>query len=555
MANPFDKFDDKSKENPFDKFDAQAAPQQEKKPQDDLPFMRRFFQGWRDPIAGGAQLLEQSLPSGVSQSINEANNWLADKTGLVAKLPAGGVTEFERGIEQEYQKARGKDAGFDAARLTGNVINPTNIAIASKIPKAASLAGRIGLGAAVGGASAALNPALDEESSFWDQKVKQSLMGAAFGGALPIVGAGLSRLVSPKASTNPQLQSLMAEGVKPTIGQALGGTVGRIEEKLQSLPIMGDAISKARNAAAETFRTATFNRALKPIDLELPKGVDGRDAIAFTEKALGAKYDDVLSKIGAIPTDKTFNANVGKLTEMVNKMMMPADEKQKFMQAINNMAQSMDKRGVLTSDAYKALESSLSRDSRVLGASQNIYEGKLAPAVAQLKVELQGLLKRQAGSHADDLKDANAGWANFKRVQRAAASVGAENGNFTPAQFQSAVKALSGSKDKAAFARGGALGQDLGDAGKSILSGKIADSGTAGRLAMGAGALGSGMINPAIPASLIAGAGAYSSPAQNFLRYLAATRPQNAQSVANQVNQFTPIMAPFVGGLLQTNNQ
>ena len=160
------------------------------------------------------------------------------------------------------------------------------------------------------------------------------------------------------------------------------------------------------------------------------------------------------------------------------------------------------------------------------------------------------MLKRQAGSSADDLKATNTAWANFKRVQNAGSKLGADSGNFSPSQLQNAVRALDKSKDKAAFARGNALMQDLGDAGKSVLGNKVPDSGTAGRLIMGGGALGSYLINPAIPASLLGGAGLYTQPAQSFLNALITKRPELAQSIASSVKQSSPYLTPAALGLL-----
>ena len=521
----------------------------------DLSFTERFFHGWRDPIDGGAQLLESGVkalsPSLVS-GINSAQNWLADKTGLVGKLPEGGVSEFNQNIENQYQASRGSNAGtFDGGRLAGNVINPANLAIAARAPAGVTLLQKAAVGAGTGALSGALNPVYGDQENYGSDKLKQVGLGGIFGAALPVATAGVSRLVSPKASTNPQLQQLLSEGVKPTIGQTLGGTAAKVEERLQSLPIMGDMISSARNVANNTFETAAFNRALKPIGENLPQGLKGRDAVAYTEQVLKDRYNNVLDRIGAITPDKSFSERVASLTAMVNKQMMPVTEKEKFTQAISNIAQSMDKRGVITSDAYKALESSLGTDASKLGMSANIYEAKLAPAVKQLQAELRDMLKRQAGDAADELQSVNAGWANFKRVQNAASKLGADSGEFSPAQFQNAVRALDKSKDKAAFARGTALGQDLGDAGKTILTGKVANSGTPERMAYGLGALGSGFVSPAIPVGLTVGAAAYSQPMQNILRYLATTRPTYAPQIANGIEQFGALSAPAAAGLLQ----
>lgn len=539
MANPFDQFDEPATTgNPFDQFDAKpkAAP---------LTRTDKFVRGLRDPIDGGAQLLTNMLPDSVVQAGNRLNNWLAENTGLVGKLPAGGVDQQTREAEAEYQtrRAASGESGFDGYRTIGNVASPANLALATRIPAAATLAGRIGAGAAAGAVSGGLAPV--GEGDFWTEKAKQAGVGAAVGGALPAVMGAAARVISPNASKNANLQLLRREGVQPTIGQTLGGVANKIEERLQSLPLMGDMISKARGSANSQFEAAAFNRALKPIGQALPEGVSGRDAVVHTESVLKSAYDDVLQRIGAITPDAAFNDKVISLKKMVNGLVMPKADKAKFTAALNDVKASLDGNGVMTSDAYKALESSLGADARKLAASTNIYDGKIAPAVRQLQAELRDMLNRQAGRHADDLKAVNAGWANFKRVQNAAAKVGAEDGHFTPAQFQNAVRAMDKSKDKSAFARGSALGQDLGDAGKTVLGSKVPNSGTPERLFYGGGAaLGASVINPMIPASLLAGAAAYTPAMQRFLSAAAASRPHLAQPAANMLRKSIPALVP-----------
>lgn len=505
----------------------------------------KLIRGAVDPIEGGAQLLTNLLPKSVVEAGNSFNNWIADKTGLVAKLPEGGINQQIKEKEAEYQaqRAAAGETGFDGYRMLGNVVSPANIAVAAKLPAAATTLGKIGVGAAGGAASSMLSPVAEED--YWKQKAIQGATGAVGGAAVPVLSKAVSRVISPNASVNPQLQLLQQEGVKPTVGQTLGGWANRLEEKAQSVPIIGDAISYARNKSTSEFERAANNRALAPIGEKLPDGLTGRDAIAYTEKVLGDKYDEVLSKIGAIGTDAKFNQGLQSLDAMVNKLMIAKGDKLKFKAALNDVKSSIDNNGVITSDIYKTLESSLGKDAATLARSQSINENKIAPAVKQLQAELKDLLQRQAGQSADELKAANAGWANFKRVQRAAASVGAEDGQFTPAQFQSAVKALDKSKDKGAFARGNALGQDLGDAGKSVLTNKVPNSGTADRFLLGGGALtGAYLANPLLPAGLLGGAAMYSAPAQALLRGLVSARPQGAKAVANSFEQAAPFLIP-----------
>lgn len=537
---------------------AHFAGEQPKPPMLQVPMSRtdKVIKGMADPIEGGAQLLTRMLPQGVVDAGNSFNNWLADKTGLVAKLPernlSSTITGQKTGLdgliqqnEAEYQakRAAAGETGFDGYRTIGNVLSPANMAIAAKLPAAATTLGKVGVGAAGGAASAALSPVA--EGDYWKQKAEQTALGAVGGGAVPVLSKAVSRVISPNASVNPQLQLLKQEGVKPTIGQTLGGFANRIEEKAQSLPIVGDAISYARNKATSEFERAANNRALAPIGEKLPEGIAGREAVAYTETVLKNKYDEVLNKIGAIGTDTKFNQGLQSLDAMVNKLMIPKADKLKFKAALNDVKSSIDQNGVITSDIYKSLESTLGSDAATLARSQAINDNKIAPAVKQLQAELKELLQRQAGSSADELKAANTGWANFKRVQRAAASVGAEDGNFTPAQFQNAVKALDKSKEKGAFARGNALGQDLGDAGKTILNNKVPNSGTTDRILWGGGALtGAYLANPMLPAGLLGGAAMYSSPAQWLLRGAVSARPQGAKAVANSFEQASPLLIP-----------
>lgn len=516
----------------------------------------RFKQGLVDPINAGAQLLTRALPSSVVSAGNEINNWLADKTGMVGRIPEGGIDQQIRQNESQYQARRtaGGESGLDAYRLGGNVFNPVNLAIAAKLPVAAAGAGlfpKIAAGAAGGSLSSLFMPATEgNPDDFWQEKAKQAALGAVVGGAIPAVAAGVRSVINPAAASNKNLQILAQEGVKPTIGQTLGGAWNRTEEKLQSIPILGDMITSARGAANRQFETAAHNRALSPIGMELPKGMTGRDAVNFTEKELRKNYDNVLNRIGAVTTDQTFNTNVLNLRNMVNSAFIPVPAKERFGMVIDDMSSRMNG-NTLTSDAYKALESKLTTTAKTLLRSQNIDENEIGLAVSQLKNELQSMLQRQAGQNSSDLAATNLGWANFKRVQDAAGKIGAEQGEFSPAQFQNAVKKLDKSKDGSAFARGSALAQDLGDAGAVVLKGKVADSGTVGRAALGLGTLGGSFaVNPAIPAALVGGAAAYTPFMQNLLRASVMNRPQIAQPIGNAVEQIAPASIPYFAGLL-----
>jgi hypothetical protein len=157
---------------------------------------------------------------------------------------------------------------------------------------------------------------------------------------------------------------------------------------------------------------------------------------------------------------------------------------------------------------------------------------QLGEAIGEAQDALRSMVERQAPKGgADALRAANAGWANFKRVQRAAAAVGAEDGVFNPSQLHNAVKAFDPSKDKVRFAEGKALMQDLSAAGKKVLTSKIPNSGTPERVAALA-ALNPGTwpyIAAGIPASLM-----YTRPGQTAMAGLLAGRQGPAAGLLSE---------------------
>lgn len=508
-----------------------------------LSTSERFIKGLRDPLDASAQLLENITPEPIARKINQ---W--------SGLPEGGLNQQLSEQEAAYQARRDND-GVDFARMGGNVLSPMNLLLASKLPIGAT-ATQKALAAIGGGAgiNVATQPVTNQDSDFATEKAKQAGIGAVFGGFGQQLTSGIGRVISPKASVNPNVQLLKESGVTPTIGQALGGGFNRAEEALGSVPIVGSFVSGARTRANEQFQRGALNKALAPVGLVLPKGLQGRDALQFTENALKGQYDDTLNRIGAVIPDEKYAAKMANLESMVDSIRMPKDKKLEFYAVLDTIKQSRDANGVMTSQAYKDLESELGRVSSDLYGSKNIFDRRIAPAVKQAREELKNMLERQAGQDAKDLQNINKAWANFKPSQRAMASLGAEEGNFTPAQLLNAVKAGDRSLNKGAFARGGALGQEYAEAGKSVLGNKVRDSGTPERLLLTGAGLGAGVISPAAAAGLLGGSLAYSKLGQGLLSGAVTNRPEfaapSAEFLRNSSKYLIPAYGSMAGGLL-----
>lgn len=537
MAGPWEQYAEKPEAGPWTNFEKPLA--------EPVSRTEKVLRGAKDPFDGAAQLFEKAMPQGFNDANRSVNNWLADKTGLFARMPESGVDGLIKQQEQDYQAKRSAsgESGFDGYRTMGNVISPVNLAIASKLPAAASLMGRIGVGAAGGAASAALNPVV--EGDYWQGKAGQMAMGAAGGGLVPALTGGIARVISPNASKNANVSLLKSEGIKPTIGQTLGGWANKAEEKAQSLPIVGDAITAARQRASDQMNRAAFNRALSPIGEKLPNSQAlGGTAVEYTSAKLGQAYDNLLPKL-TTQADGQFGQSVRNLESMVNQGALDPKYSNLFNKTLKDRV--MDKfqgQNTMTGQTLKDTESFLSNEIKRFGMSQDPDARLLGDAYAQLQSELRQLVSRSNPQHAAELKAINTGWANFKRVQNAAAKLGADDGVFTPAQLQNAVRVMDKSKDKARFAEGRALMQDLSGAAKSQMSGTIADSGTAGRLMLGTGALGAAMVNPMIPAGLLAGAAAYTPAMQNMLRAAVSNRGSFAEPMADAFRKAAPFLVP-----------
>lgn len=148
----------------------------------------KIVQGMRDSIDAGAQLLPRGLEF-LTSAGGLAPNTVSDFFGGEAKR----VDAMNAKSEAEYEasrKATGQE-GFDGMRLIGNIVSPTNAAIAAKLPVAVTAIGRVGQGAAAGAAGGALQPVdmTDPAESFASKKAAQIGIGAVTGGVVtPIAG-------------------------------------------------------------------------------------------------------------------------------------------------------------------------------------------------------------------------------------------------------------------------------------------------------------------------------------------------------------------------------
>lgn len=487
--------------------------------------------GATDIVHGGAQLLTKMLPDGVVKAGNNFNNWLADKTGLVAKLPEGGVDQQVREREADYQarRAAAGESGIDGWRMTGGMIP----AVLAPQIRAATLPGQMAVGAGYGAFSGAMSP-VTEDGDFASQKAKQVAIGTGLGGATPVIANGVARMVSPKASVNPDLNLLKREGVKPTIGQTLGGTANAIEEKATSLPFVGDAISAARNRAKEQFNQAAINRATAPVGKQVTGS--GTEAVKQAGDMISDAYNAAKSQLGGFRIDQQANSELSHL-RMLASSGLQGRERSTFNRYFNDYLKG---NVGFTADKFKEFDSKIGSDIARFGQG-DAYQQKLGDALQEIKRIVFENAKRANPDAAKALKAADEAWANLVRIEGASVAAKGTEGVFTPGQLMTAVRGADKSVRDRATARGTALMQDLAGAGTKVLGNKIPDSGTAGRLLPYGAGLGAAAYDPMLTGSLLlGGVTAYTSPVQTLLRGLASSRPQLAQPAAQAIRQAGP---------------
>jgi hypothetical protein len=487
--------------------------------------------GLGDPFVGGAQLGAHLLQP-------------------IAPSLAPAMDSVVRQREADY-KANYNPGPFDVGRIGGNVLATLPLSVA--MPGGPILSGVGG-----GAASSVLQPTIAKDNAdYFTQKAEDAGLGAATGGAGAAGVATVARAV--QGAARPAVQTLMNAGVRPTPGQIIGGSANRMEQGLTSVPLIGDAINNARFGTVQQFNRGVINDALAPIGQTLPDNVPlGREAIDHAATAISNNYDTILPRLRP-QADATFATNMTNLMAG-SRTMLPARATQ-FQNIIQDtILRRMAPGGGMTGAGFKEADSQLGQYVRQFRNAADPDMRQMGNALLQAQTELRGMVLRSNPTLAPELRANDQAYALFLRAQTAAGRQGAEEGVFTPAQYSSAVRQLDPSLGKRAYARGAAVGQEMSDAGRSVLGNTVPDSGTPFRgmmVALPALAV-TATQHPLLAAGIAGGGtaalGAYSPVGRTILAHLLATRPGFAGPLADAIRVGSPlasVTAPAIArGLL-----
>lgn len=420
-------------------------------------FLASANQGVVNAINGPARLLERGANAlGIGDALSSAGEVI----GLAPNTQAA----------EEEQKRQMQTAGVTpggVGEIAGEIIGT--------LPAAALRGGQFVQGAVQGGALS------DERDVFGVGR------DAVIGGVGNVVGnrvmRGIGQLAAPVVGGF--AQTLAGAGVRLTPGQfarngqGLGSRIlSSAEDKLTSLPVVGDMIQRGRERALGDFNRGAVNRSLGEVGEILPGDIaPGSDSVRYARRRFDDLYTQRLQSMASRLDDQA----VADLRAVADEAegMLPANS-ERLRTIIDTDVLRNFQGETLPGDGLQRAYSRLgNRIRRLRGRNASPDNEDLADALEGIQQTLLNTASRQSPDGGDAIRGLNRGFATFARVRNAARN-GNEEGMFTPRGLRSEVRRSDASANR--FAEGDALLQDYANAGSSILPSQIGDSGTAGRI-------------------------------------------------------------------------
>jgi hypothetical protein len=498
-----------------------------------------FLMGIKDPISGAAQLLPKGL-----EFVTSAGGLAPNPVSQFFGSEAERVRQMNAAEEQAYLKQREAQGGtgIDVGRIVGNIASPANLVGGIRAAQGArALGAGAGMQAAAAGAVQGAMQPVNEATGFAEEKATQVGLGAVGGKVGEAVSGALGKVMNPLASKAEQ--TMRELGITPTPGQTLGGAFKKAEDFAQNLPLVGEQIRSAREKVLFDFNKGVINKALDKVDDKLPENVIGRDAVRYSSDQVSNTYDEVLGKMKFDLDFKTTSGILGAL----NKANLPsAVQREEATNIINSIA--LDKFGgkTLTGAEYKSIESDLAKEVAKYKNSQSAADRNVGEALQGVLDTFKTELYHQNQRYTPQLRRIDSAYGDLKLMERAAANTGAENGVFTPKQYSLAVKQADLTRQKSAFAKGTARGQELSEAALKTI-GEDAKTTLEGRLAIGTIGGMATLSNPYVGVPLAVGAtGLYSPMGIKAADMLLRQRPELVRKLGQPLDQYSGV----IGGQL-----
>lgn len=358
---------------------------------------------------------------------------------------------------------------------------------------AKTMAGLAGAGAA-GAGFGAIEPTTENESRAGNMAFGfgSGVLGQGVGN---VIGKGIEGIVKVAPAAKKLAKDVYDQA---TLGQiadkttTMGRVVSRGEEAMKSLPILGSMIAKARERGTNAWRNDVLGRTF-PDNFKLPPVENTREAVGKIGDEFSDRYAQALAGHNNILPSQPFESRVASVIRNPQSGL-PQPQQQELtnlvMNYYNNMfaPKGLNSAPSITAKQAKEFEAFLTAFANNYGKSNHPQAGAMANALRDIEHGWTVAYRSQLPTATRAaIKPIDQKYAPFKTVERAAASVGNDGGDFTPSQLLKSVKDRS---TLPKFARQEGLLQEEAQAGKAVFGDKLPDSGTSERALWGGLGLG-----------------------------------------------------------------
>jgi hypothetical protein len=322
----------------------------------------------------------------------------------------------------------------------------------------------------------------------------------------------------------------------------MGGWWKPLEEKLSSIPLLGDAIKGAQGSALDDFNRAIYNRTLAPLG-QTYSGPVGQPALASLDKTFSKAYDDALANMGPSPLTNDFVTGVDKVRSMIASRPQAAQAFDDLLKG--ELWNRFTPANTLTPSALKDADSALGAAARNWFAKGNADQIDAARSVSQVQRGLRQMAAQANPTQAPVLRAVDNGYAQLVQLQNAAksASVAGRDGVVTPYNYLNGIRQGDTSVRDHVFSSGQMMNQDLAQNANTTLANKYPDSGSIGR-----GLIAAVAAHEFAP-PLLAGTAAAAIPYLPIGRQLFSLLPKGA-TAAGKLAPYAGLSAPMIAGLL-----
>ena len=496
-------------------------------PPEETPMWKRALTGEGFATGSGAALTGLTHAARkASAGLTGAAEWLG---GDYLGKPVAGFMREHGMAPTEDQLARGKaavEAGGTPAKI-GEITGDVGISL---LPSSAALKGAQAVKAApaLNALPSAIRSALAGGANVAGQAGVSAALApedrgtaAAFGGGGAMLGGALARGVGGPLRTamTPEAQVLADKGVYLTPGQMVSGenanwmakSLRGAEDKIGSIPILGDVIKHGQEKSIKSFGLSEVNDALSHISAKVKEA--GASGIHEAQDLISKAYDDVLPNI-FVPVSGAAKAVTDTLSKFKNAPLFTDkhahDLEKLFTDRVIKPLVVANK--AIPGDIAKQVDALIGEQAREQATS--LATRPLAKAFADLQKNWRDAMVGTTSEAKDVLRSANTAFRKLLPLE--AASEASATGVFTPGQVRRASLKLKIEPS------------DVNDAARQVLPSTVPDSGTAGRQILhtlitpasaGAGAAGAAAsgIAPALLGTAALAAGAYTRPGSKYL--------------------------------------